>query len=437
MKLPGRSIQVILVFLIFQFGLFSSWQQLSFLSNSCEDAHDEEKQEHRIDRLKKYPSDPPARHNQPDTTEEEHQFVDGVVARAFPPWPEDLPLPCGEADPLWHTTAVSRSATKEGILFVKEMKTGSSTLSGVVLRIARNIAERRNQNFMCNSRFDHFPATAMEYIDRDPQKSFLFTILRNPQKRITSQFFHFSVSRLKLEPSDTVFQKFVEKSPHLHDYYLKDLGLGSGEAQAHKKIVSKHKPTMLESDRLQELRLKMANGIMQGYDFIGITERMDESLVVLMMILRLKVSDILYIKAKSSGGFDDGAFNQTCIYIVPSFTSPGMKKFFQSPDFFNRTEGDWMLYRAAEKSLDMTIDRLGREQFERHLLEFQAAQKVANNKCSQGIRYPCSVNGVRAPYRRQSDPSTDCLWLDSGCGYECLDRLETEIDSMIEHTAYW
>ncbi len=91
-----------------------------------------------------------------------------------------------------------------------------------------------------------------------------------------------------------------------------------------------------------------------------------------------------------------------------------------------------MLYRAAEKSLDMTIDRLGRRQFNRRLLQFQAAQQLVNAKCAQGLRYPCSASGVRASYLKHSDPATDCLWLDSGCGYECIDGMEEEIESMIE-----
>ena len=362
----------------------------------------------------------------------DEQILDGVVARAFPPWPDNLPLPCGKSDPLlWSTPSVTRSPAKEGILFAKEMKTGSSTVSGVTIRIARNVARRKNQDVMCEVRFDHYPGMDMKFIDRDRKKTFLFTILRNPQARITSQFFHFQVSRKKVEPTDENFENYIKATPYIHDYHLKDLGLVPPNETKRRSLVRAYKPLDMNVQQLHDLRLELANGIMRGYDFIGITERLDESLVVLMMLLRLRISDIVYIKAKSSGSFDDGAFNTTCFYIVPSFTSPGMKQFFQSSTYLNISKGDWMLFRAAEKSLNMTIEALGREHVNHHLLQFRAAQKLVNKQCSEGIRYPCSAGGVRAPYRKHSDPATDCLWLDSGCGYECLDRLEDEIESLV------
>ena len=422
MYLPGNTLCLLFIFLLIQAGLFSSWRQLSLLVTCADNDRNGRS------------FDPPI---QSVLTAKHENLLNGVVVRAFPPWPENLPLPCGKADPLkWSTPAVSRSPTKEGILFVKEMKTGSSTVSGIVLRIARNIARRKNQSVMCDSRFDHWPARYMKFVDRDRENSFLFTIIRNPQTRIGSQFFHFLVSRLKMEPSDENYKKFITKAHYLHDYYLKDLALVPSDDKNQSLFVHTYKPQEMDGHQLRQLRLKLANGIMRGYNFIGITERMDECLVVLMMMLRLKISDIVYIKAKSSGNFDDGAFNNTCVYIVPSFTSPGMKKFFQSPLYLNISEGDWMLYRAAEKSLDMTIDRLGRRQFNRHLLQFQAAQELVNTKCAQSIRYPCSSSGVRAPYSKHSDPATDCLWLDSGCGYECIDGMEVEIESMVENIIY-
>ena len=152
----------------------------------------------------------------------------------------------------------------------------------------------------------------------------------------------------------------------------------------------------------------------------------------MMMLLRLKITDMLYIKAKSNGGFDDGAWNGTCSYIIPSFVSPGMKKFFASPFYQNISQGDWMLYRAANKSLDRTIDSLGRKAFEQKLMQFRAANKFANDRCAAGIRYPCSEGGVRARYKNHVSNETDCLWLDSGCGADCLDALEPEIDAMLE-----
>jgi hypothetical protein len=448
MKILGNHLLPVFIFLIVQAGLLSSWQQLSFLLSECGDNTDRSSGAPTL----QSPHSLPRRTNSPSrnssssidrtvyTKDGEEQFLNGVVIRAFPSWPENLPLPCGRAHPkMWWHPLQTRAPAKKGYLFVKEMKTGSSTVAGIVLRIARNVAKRENKNFTCLSRFDHSAARDMGYYERDTEKSFLFTVIRNPQTRLASQFFHFFVSRRKMEPNDKNFQGSFKEMPYMQDYYLRDLALiPSGEKEKN-TFIHRYSPSRIgrvDPEALKTLRLGLANGIMRGYDFIGITERMDESLVVMMMLLRLKISDILYIKAKSSGGFDDGAFNNTCTYIVPAFTSPGMKSYFQSDHYGHRSLGDWILYRAANKSLDMTIDQLGPSKVEEHLKQFRAAQKVANEKCASGIRYPCSASGVRQPYRTHFSEHTDCLWLDSACGYKCLDALEPEIESMLEQGEY-
>jgi hypothetical protein len=42
---------------------------------------------------------------------------------------------------------------------------------------------------------------------------------------------------------------------------------------------------------------------MEDYDFIGMVERMDESLVIMKMLLQLDMNDILYLSAKHGGGY--------------------------------------------------------------------------------------------------------------------------------------
>ena len=66
----------------------------------------------------------------------------GVKPRAFAKWSNDTDFPCVPPDDKWWHPLVLRSPAHEGILFVKEMKTGSSTMAGVTIRIARNVARR-------------------------------------------------------------------------------------------------------------------------------------------------------------------------------------------------------------------------------------------------------------------------------------------------------
>eukprot|EP00543_Licmophora_paradoxa_P008376 CAMPEP_0202442388 /NCGR_PEP_ID=MMETSP1360-20130828/1835_1 /ASSEMBLY_ACC=CAM_ASM_000848 /TAXON_ID=515479 /ORGANISM="Licmophora paradoxa, Strain CCMP2313" /LENGTH=236 /DNA_ID=CAMNT_0049057739 /DNA_START=87 /DNA_END=797 /DNA_ORIENTATION=+ len=185
--------------------------------------------------------------------------------------------------------------------------------------------------------------------------------------------------------------------PLFSNYYIRDLSLHS-------------------FDRDIDDPIPYAEQILTDYDFIGITERIDESLVAMMMLLDLEQSDILYLKAKGHGHFDDGGFNQTCVYVQPSFVSPGMKEYFESEEWHTRIRGDTALYKAANASLDRTIDEvLGRQNFQTELRKFLKARRLAEETCQDTVVWPCDASGTRRVV------ASGCLWHDSGCGFKCLD----------------
>lgn len=351
-----------------------------------------------------------------------HPHVINKFARAFPRWnhPE---LPCVQAEKQWWHPTVLRSPAKEGILFVRNMKTASSTLAGVAIRMARSFAKKTpNINGMCKVRFDHTPAFKLGYGKRNKQKSFLWSFLRDPTDRAVSEFFHFGVSRLKLEPSDANFKKYMlEMRKYMtNNYFLLDMTL--------QPFLPKRNPNFTIDKAVQQ--------IVQNYDFIGLVERMDESLVILKMILGLDMNDILYLSAKRNGGWDEGAYNATCTYIVPSFVSKGMQTFFKGNEWQEYTAGDRLLFQVVNKSLDMTIDSLGKDEFETQLRHYRTAKARAQELCGPSTVYPCSEGGVRRsvnPWSKNSSTSANahsCLWWDSGCGYKCLDRLKlNDIDT--------
>ena len=468
----GTGYALVLVFLLLQIGMYLSWQRLltnsnlfDCWSNTFNDDHNDDddanhadsgipqqEDDRRIDWSHangimgndgRPPLDRTAGHTLPeksgidqeekdndddsvqvdddsDKKREHNAEFGGLVPRAFPSWPKDRQLPCGKAEDDWWTTERQRSPAKKGYLFVKEMKTGSSTVGGVVLRIARKLGARYNkEGRQCIARIDHSAATTLQYGQRDKDRSFLFTVLREPNKRMVSEFFHFAVSRRKVEPTDSNFQEYILARPTLQDYYIRSLNL----VEHLKPVVWSYSINKNDYSVVKGIRQHVGTHILHNYDFIGITERMDESLVVMQLLLGLNVTDILYLKAKGSGGFDDGAHEGKCFFIVPSHVSSGMQTFFDSDDWKNRTQGDVYLYRAANKSLDMTIEQLGTDRFQKALGRFRMAQKLAHERCDVNkIRFPCSANGKRAKnfYRPIAD-TTDCLWLDSGCGYGCLD----------------
>jgi hypothetical protein len=349
-------------------------------------------------------------------TDETHQIFtvqdmnanfSGILPRAFEPWPSQRPLPCFSPDKDLRSHKVQKTPSQHGFLYIKPYKTGSSTASGINLRIARNVARRLHKHFdFCQARFQHgptdSPATFM-FQNRTEEKSFLWTIIREPTKRLTSAFFHFKVSRKNAEPTDENFQSYLKTTKR--DYYIRSLHVS-------KRFKSE------EHDAVET-----ANQILDEYDFIGVTDRMDESAVALMMLLNLRMADILYVSTKTKGSYDAGKGNGSCTYIEPSFVSEGMQNFFDSDFWRDQIRQDLALYEAVNKSLDLTIDRLGRTGFEANVARFRQAKKMIAIHCLPNVTFPCMDGGKYNPPNK-----TDCLWKDSGCGTGCLDEIATKLD---------
>ena len=78
--------------------------------------------------------------------------------------------------------------------------------------------------------------------------------------------------------------------------------------------------------------------------------------------------------------------------------------------------GDYLLLAAANRSLDLTIDRLGRDRV------YRAIMTVVSEECASQTFLPCSWEGAPQVYLAQSS----CNNGDEGCGYRCIDRLVHE-----------
>ena len=148
-------------------------------------------------------------------------------------------------------------------------------------------------------------------------------------------------------------------------------------------------------------------------------------MVALSLILGVPLSDVLYMNgAKGAGGFDDGLFNNKCTWIVPSFISPGMDEFFQSPEYQELVRYDHAIHQAANRSLDLTIDRLGVEKFHHHLALYKAARRLAQEECLPTTVFPCSAAGKDG---RSTNGTTSCMWTDAGCGFKCLNQISARL----------
>jgi len=148
-------------------------------------------------------------------------------------------------------------------------------------------------------------------------------------------------------------------------------------------------------------------------------------MVTMAMLLGIPIADILYLKAKGRGGWDDGGGRKVtlCTYIWPSYVSEGMQEMLDSEEWQSKSYWDRIFYNAANRSLDLTIERLGRERFEDNLAIYRRAKEHSIAKCVKKTTFPCSSGG-----KYTAPKYTDCLWGDSGCGIECLDEVATELN---------
>ncbi|KAG7369601.1 galactose-3-O-sulfotransferase [Nitzschia inconspicua] len=291
-----------------------------------------------------------------------------------------------------------------GFLFNKPMKVGGSTAAGVLLRIAKDLAERYHTGHrMCDGIYAH--TNGIRFKGRKMRgQSFLMSLLRDPTRRSISYFYHIIVSRKDVEPT---LKNFLRQTNGFRNYYI-----------------LRHTTESLPGGNHDDATMiSMVNNILDGHDFIALTERFDESMVALQMILDVPLGDMLYVKAKSNGGYDGGGSKKGCVYIQPSNNLPqDMQQYIESDEWKDIVKWDNVLFNAVNQSLDATIDSLGRSAFEHQLKRFQHAQKVVSERCNDKAIFPCSKTG-----EHRESWETNCLFRDAGCGFPCLDEVALEL----------
>jgi len=349
------------------------------------------------------------------------------LARAFKPW----------NSPFSWCTHNYNAEEPTGLLYVKVEKAASSTTAGVALRIAhrhgRKTGGRNNSTALlsCDVKYGHLHtnkylnnrhnAAGQVYGKRDKNRSFLFATIRDPASRAVSRTFFAVVSHEKRTPTDKNMLKWLHKGLHVFSsgkggFQLSYISLDTISSQSawdEKEGLD----VVINPDEVQD---NVRNAI-NDYDFLIVVERFDESLVAMQLLLDLDPGDILYSSAKSSAA-ESYSHNSislgTCVKLQATFVSPAVKEYLESNEWYAKNYGDYLLHAAANKSLDMTIEALGRERFELALEEFLSLKKAANEKCADKAIWPCSAAG-----KGQWEKSRwNCYHKDQGCGYPCLDE---------------
>jgi len=162
---------------------------------------------------------------------------------------------------------------------------------------------------------------------------------------------------------------------------------------------------------------KKIYNVFRNYHFVGVTERMDESLVVMKLLFDFPDESIVVLDSKRSGGMDDGEWGK-CNKIRKAHTTKDVDEYISPGGTYRSTNDDYFLYEVANQSLDKTIERMGRERVEREVLHHRALRRMAEEACYNTTIFPC-MEGMAGKKRNRVN---DCYISDMGCGHECIIR---------------
>jgi len=376
-----------------------------------------------------------------------------AIARAYP---DKTPRVCSLARP----EKISFKALQvyktplEGVFYNKVPKAASSTLAGINRRIAVHWGHRlygtngsmtitphdpssSSSSFVltpraewvkevsCTHREVHVVGAGRFYGNRVDDQSFLWGSLRDPAARALSRVFFFQISQGGFGDDDQTILSILKGS---NNPQTGCVSKGRGGFQLQYLALTalddwvawgKNFPTKVQRPDLVEEQVR---NVTQQYDFLAVTERMDESVVALQFLLGLNVGDVLSTSAKVGGAFDYHGKERGCVPIQKAHASPVVRDYLESDEWQALNYGDYLLYAAANRSLDLTIDRLGRHQFDKALQMYRAAMTVVSEECASETFFPCSREGIPQVDLAQSS----CYNGDEGCGYRCIDRLVHE-----------
>ncbi len=314
----------------------------------------------------------------------------------------------------------NRTYSDAGILYVKNFKAASSTAAGVALRLVYRLP--RNISSHGWVRFHHTPGYV--YRNRHPVKSFLFTSVRDPASRALSRIFYTHISHHGYDPNDDPQMLTFLRDTDSQYGSVRHVGGGYQVWYTHMEgdhLPRSWGPKMPSKVQQRQVIHLAVQQILKDYDFILVAERLDESIVVMALLMNVSLDDVLVQNAKESSTDDWYYFKfgklERCKRPIRAFRSPAIVAHLESDEWLAKNYGDYLLHAAAILSLEATMDRLGRERVARALHVYRSLQLQVTQECRNQTIYHCSDAGN--PQRPLS--KKNCYSDDSGCGYQCID----------------
>lgn len=306
----------------------------------------------------------------------------------------------------------------DGIIYIKTYKASSSTCEGISLSIAHNVARRLYGQRGVHSRpcvhYNRHVFQDIGGLQYRSASSLVWTMIRNPIERDLSSFYFFEVSR---HPdtivTDELLLNKLQSYKNFQTSYL--VPWQTNPWAAGYLLEAPNNKTR------QDLVGWIEKDIMNTYDFIGVTERFDESLAVMVLLWNLEPTDVIVLSAKQSGGYDDAGETGVCNKIVrPPPSSRRLEDYWSNEHAVDNA--DFLLWEVANRSLDRTIEKLGVARVAATVDEIRSLRQLAETWCTDQAHFPCNYRGET----QFQLSSKSCYVQDAGCGHKCVDKVMAE-----------
>jgi hypothetical protein len=341
-----------------------------------------------------------------------------AIAQPFQPW--------NGTQWFFDKSSTLRPIQPSGLMLTKIPKAASSTAAGVTCRMAHRIMAKtqrisKKKHAACWHYEDHQFSLDNHHSKRDPSKSFLWATVREPHTRALSSFFFFTrqgseqkqLKILKKHVGIQLRQMRKREAVKANRLHISSAGVLLGGSAGLEDSIVLEDPKTLAFEHIQKR-------VLQWYDFIAVTERWEESMAVLKLLLDLEYVDLIILKSKESGGYH--LEKGVCIYRPKATMPPAVEEYLETS--FRQSNADYLLYAAVNRSLDLTIELLGRKRVEDGVRQFRHLQALAQERCLSQAVFPCTANGTFQDGWREN-----CYDRDWGCGYRCVDQVLDEYTS--------
>jgi hypothetical protein len=323
----------------------------------------------------------------------------------------------------------SSNNSNSGFLLVKVPKAASSTSAGIVLRIARR---NRCSDFQWKHQLGFEIATMDQF---DAKQSFLLSTIRDPGRRALSTLDFHLLSRQKVPIqklteilTDDMKIQLLLSQQHPHNGCTSQ---GQGGFQVRYMSLERLEPysiisnasTVVPDAQMMHRVVRVVRDIMNAYGFLIVTEHMDESLVALSFVLGVSMADIFVSSSKIAGTYHllhHGKGNFTCLRTITTKNSPRIWDFLESKQWRIPNLADYLLHTTAYLSLNLTIQAIGQQRFQKALNQYRHLKTLENSLCPTPD-YPCSADGTVQIDRAARNCALK--YYDFECGYPCIDDL--------------